>query len=381
MNHTSQFEIMRPYRGKEIPEAIDRVVNSGKFKSILKYLYPKKDTTDIINDLKTVSSTQEFQQTLSKHAFRQAIEISSDSFTYSGIEQLDTKTPYLFISNHRDIVLDSASLQVALLECGHNTSQITFGSNLMSDQFIVDIGKLNNMFTYYREGSKLEKYQNAKLHSAYIRDAITNLKESVWIAQRSGRTKDGNDQTQLSLIKMLMISENESFKAIKDLNIVPVSISYEIEPCDIQKSREIYINRSRPYIKEPGEDLSSIVSGIVEDKGKMHLSFGKPVNSEIDKIDRICKDSKELAQEVCSFIDSEIYRNYTLWRGNYIAFDIKESSCRYLNSRYSAADRDRFISYIDSKLSNEREGVEDIREILINIYANPVVNSIESDLL
>ena len=163
------------------------------------------------------------------------------------------------MANHRDIVLDAAILQYLLHKNGYKTSQITFSENLMMDQLLLDLGKLNKMFTFYRGGSKITQYRNAVINSAYINHVLKEQKESIWIAQRNGRTKNGDDRTQTGLIKMLAMGSEQVCDSLADLNIVPVTISYENEPCDILKVRELYLSRREKYVKSPNEDLMSIL--------------------------------------------------------------------------------------------------------------------------
>ncbi|MCG8578537.1 MAG: 1-acyl-sn-glycerol-3-phosphate acyltransferase, partial [Bacteroidales bacterium] len=249
------MEDMRPYNDTEVKEAMARMLEKEEFKGVLNYVFPDKSISESMRLMQEIDSTQSFQEKFSSKAVDEVLNKTATQFTYSGLENIRPDESYLFISNHRDIVMDSAILQNILYKNGHRTSQITFGSNLMSSQFIVDIGKVNKMFTFFRGGTRNEIYQNALVHSAYIRKVIGEINESVWIAQRDGRTKDGNDQTQVSLLKMLTIKQKDNVAAIKQFNIVPITISYEYEPCDVFKVLERIKSKEGSYKKAKDEDF------------------------------------------------------------------------------------------------------------------------------
>ncbi|MEI7597219.1 MAG: acyltransferase [Bacteroidota bacterium] len=375
MDFSSEFEVLRPYNNSEVEPAIARIIKHPYLKGVLTYLYPGQDINLVISKFKEIKTVDEFQAFFSHHAVRHVVETTSKGLTFSGLDELDKTTPYLFIANHHDIVLDSAIMQVLLLENGHRTSQITFGSNLMSDEIIIDLGKLNKMFTFYRGGSRMETYKNAVLHSAYIRNVITEKKESIWIAQRDGRTKNGDDRTQSGLIKMLLAGRKDYHAALKELNIVPVCITYEYVPCDILKARETYLAESGEYTKQAGEDFNSILTGITGYKGHVNMTFGKPINSIMNTIDPNI-GLNDLADLVVESIDQEMHKNYKLWAGNYIALDILQENTTYLGSKYSETEKAEFLKYIDKKLSKIADNNLGIRTKLIEMYAKPVLNTL-----
>jgi hypothetical protein len=373
MDFLLEFDKMRPYNDNEVPEAIERILNDAQFRNILTILYSNKNIDEIIQEFKKINSVLGFQTLFSHYSVREIIRRTSDGLSFSGINNLDNKTPYLFISNHRDIVLDSAIMQALLFENSHKTSQITFGSNLMSSDFVITLGKLNKMFTFYRGGSKLQMYKNALLHSAYIRQVITKKRESIWIAQRDGRTKDGKDKTQVALIKMLLMGEKDLIPALKELNIVPVTISYEYEPCDAQKVQELYISKSEEYRKQPGEDLNSILKGIKDFKGKIHFSFGKPINCFLDDLKDAHISLNEFIDLIIKEIDNQIHNNYVIWPGNYIAYDIYKNTEFYLSIKYNKEEKNKFIDYVKSKISILEGDMKELERMFIRMYAMPVL--------
>ncbi|MCU4154356.1 hypothetical protein J1N10_00080 [Carboxylicivirga sp. A043] len=372
------MEDMRPYNDAEVKEAMSRMLEVDDFKSVLSYVFPEMSISESMQLMQEVNSTTSFQEKFSSKAVDEVLNKTATHFSYSGLENICPDESYLFISNHRDIVMDSAILQNILCKNGHRTSQITFGSNLMSSQFIIDIGKVNKMFTFFRGGSRNEIYQNALVHSAYIRKVIGEIKESVWIAQRDGRTKDGNDQTQLSLLKMLTIKQKDHVAAIRQFNIVPITISYEFEPCDVFKVVERIKSKSGAYKKAKGEDFMSVLTGITGFKGRVHFAFGKPVNEYIDK------NSNELTNcnihaKVCEEMDRQIYNDYQLNKINYICYDSNKNSNQYLGEAYEQKD----IAEIEAILSKKVSTIDDVdkeeaKQLLIEMYAAPVENYLKT---
>ena len=301
------IDTLKPYSNTELPEALERIINHNNFAHLCKYIYPDKSTTDVAEILRTIKTIDEFQQTFSIYMVNKIVELTTQGVTYDGIENIKdiTNNGHLFIANHRDIVLDSALMQKVLKDNNLPTTQITVGDNLMTDQLFIDIAKINKMFTLIRGGSKIQMYKNAILHSEYIRNLITKQKESLWIAQRDGRTKNGDDKTQQGLIKMLIGSQKDIKKALLELNIIPVSISYEFESCAKAKTRETFISQHKEYKKDENEDMKSILQGAMTFKGRVHISFGKNINNILKNIPELPNNEivdtvvKELEPDIC----------------------------------------------------------------------------------
>ncbi|MBA3972410.1 MAG: hypothetical protein H0X46_09775 [Bacteroidetes bacterium] len=314
----------------------------------------------------------DFQLEFMHEAIRVIIERSSAGLTCSGFEDLDPQKAYLYIGNHRDILLDSSILQVLLVEHGFNTSEISFGDNLMQGGFISDFGKLNRMFTIPREGNNRELYEISQKLSAYIRSTIAEKNVSIWIAQRNGRTKDGNDSTQTGLIKMLNMSGTEDLSGnMKQLQIVPLSISYEYEPCDDLKVQELFVSLgSGKYIKSPGEDMNSIIKGILQQKGRIHMTAGKPIDQELNDLEKVGNENEKI-KHLTNLIDEQLYNGYKLWPNNYIASDIANSSDQF-KSKYSEEEKNNFIAYIEKKIAKLIGDPQTLFDLFINMYSNPV---------
>src|SRR6218665_2804730 len=243
MSETYNFDDIRPYYDHEAHEVMQKLKSDPLFMQLVNYIWPGMTQEEAFAKAAKVNDNMTFQLEFMHQAIRVIVERSSTGLTCSGFENVDPNQAYLYIANHRDILLDSAILQILLVEHGFKTSEITFGNNLMQGDFITNFGKLNRMFTVLREGNSRELYEISQKLSAYIRHTIVDKNVSVWIAQRNGSTKDGNDMTQTDLLKMLNMSGKNRFtESIKQLKIVPLSISYEYEPCDDLKVQELYLS-------------------------------------------------------------------------------------------------------------------------------------------
>ena len=292
------FDELRPYYDNESDDAMHRMITYDPFFKAMAYLWPEMEKAEIIEKTLSIKSPCEFQTKFMSEAIWKIINSTSTGLTWSGIEQLDKNKSYLYVANHRDILMDSAILQIILDKEQFETSEITFGSNLMQQGFISDFSRMNRMFAVKREGTVKELYDISRQLSSYIRHTIVDKNVSVWIAQRNGRTKDGNDGTQTGLLKMLNLSGNKGFrKNFEELNIVPLTISYEYDPCDYLKVQELYLSSLHSkYVKAPGEDLNSILVGIKQPKGKIHVSFAKPIQHELVEIDKTINDNEKIGR-------------------------------------------------------------------------------------
>jgi hypothetical protein len=367
------FETLRPYDDGELNDAFRRITAHPHFSAIAGYIFPERSLEEISEDLLSVRTSFEFQKKYMHKGIRVILDRSSDGLSCSGFENIRKGKPCLYISNHRDIFLDSGILQILLVEHELETTEITFGSNLMDSPFLVDFGKVNRMFSVLRTGSKRELYENALLVSAYIRYVITTKKVSVWISQRNGRTKDGNDKTQDGVLKMLAMNSRKGFLSdFVPLNIIAVSVSYEYEPCDFLKVRELYLSKNATYNKKPGEDLGSILAGVYQHKGRIHLALSEPFNKQMEYIDGHFPEAGKIPA-FTKEIDRTIYKNYKLWKTNYIASDLLEDKNSFTD-HYSREEKEQFITYMTNGLSAIEGTKGELEEIFLNIYSNPVKN-------
>lgn len=378
----NKFGEIRPYTDDEISAAMDRIAGSTSFPLLASYVFPDRNIDDVRSEVRSYKTIHDFQMGIMYWANRKIIKDSTASFTCGGMENVrpsalntssSTQNAYLYVSNHRDIMLDAALFQNVLVDNGHDTTEITFGANLMQGQIVIDIGKSNKMFKVARPGGSVrEFYKSSLLLSEYMRHVITEKHQSVWIAQRNGRTKDGRDRTDQGIIKMLCMSRSDDkVKAIADLNIVPVSVSYEWESCDILKTVELYERQFGPYIKKPGEDLNSILTGITQYKGNVHFEVCKPLRfEELNEFSDLT--SVEFHKVVANLLDQRICSSYHLYPNNYIAHDILYGNKKY-SDMYSSEEKDAFMHRMNKLQKYEEEcDMDKLYEIFLGIYANPV---------
>lgn len=368
------FDDIRPYYDHEIPAAMKRITDSDIFPVIASYVYPTESVETVryrLLDCKTIS---EFQRSIMHDVNDRIISNSILDFSCNGLQKLDKSTAYLYISNHRDIMLDASLLQNCLVDSGFDTSEITFGANLMINPTIIDIGKSNKMFRVDRPGENMRMfYKNSERLSCYIRHTITEKRQSVWIAQRNGRTKDGNDLTDQGLIKMLCMSgPDNKLVGIDQLHIVPMAISYEWETCDVLKTIELYMSRRAPYVKKPGEDLNSILTGITQYKGSVHIEVCDPITYE-EWIEVAARSASNFHQAAAALIDSRIHAAYRLYPNNYIAYDRMYHSSLY-QDYYTMEQQEEFADRLSGLESYAPYDVDQLKGIFLGIYANPVTN-------
>ena len=372
----NQFDDLRPYIQEEIAPAMQRIAESEYFPILSQFVFPGKDVEEVRHTVRLIQTTYEFQEQIMYYFNQVVIEQYADSFTYEGLDFLDPEKSYLFISNHRDIVLDSALLQYMLFNNGFQTTEITFGDNLMCSQLIIDIGKSNKMFKVIRSKNMRDFHHNSLHLSHYIRHTIKEKKESIWIAQRGGRTKDGNDATDQGIIKMFCMSDTaDPVRSVNELNMVPVVISYQNETCDVLKTRELYLSRNEAkYVKQSGEDLNSILTGILQPKGDIHIHICEPVQpAELEAIGY--KQPNEFYKALATLIDQRIYESYKLHNTNYIAFDIRSGKDTYA-AHYTHDEKAAFIARTEDMLRQVEGEKEVLTALFLGIYANPVVNKL-----
>jgi hypothetical protein len=371
-----------PFSDEEAYEATQSVFeDKGFVKGMYEYL-PKELVDYFLKTKDEIHSIFDFQSKMT-HIFLAAIEKKSlTGRTSSGFEALNKGDKYLYFSNHRDIVLDNAFMNNILYEHGVDTCQFAIGSNLMKHSIADYLFRLNKSFVVMREGTPRELYANSVNLSKHIATQINEKNTSIWIAQREGRAKDGNDRTQVSLLKMLTMSNKgnmvDFFKALK---IVPVSVSYEFDPCDILKTQEFISKRNDPnYKKSFEQDLQSMLWGLMGNKGHLHFHFDQPLDDELESVHTI-DNKKEQLEMLAKIIDKSIHRNFRLHPVNYVAYDLKQQTNSFLDKQYSAADWDKYSKMFADKMKNLKIKEEDARlanDYLLGIYANPVINALKA---
>lgn len=372
------FESIRPYQDHEIQQVFERLKNETSFLDLIGFLYPELSAQRFIDMMMQIKSIRQFQQEVISPYVKQIIKTTTKGVTSEGLEQLNPNESYLYISNHRDIVLDPAILNVIMFEHNFDTTEIAIGDNLLIYPWITDLVKLNRTFIVKRNLPVRQMMESSTLLSEYIRHTLTSIGHSIWIAQREGRSKDGNDRTQLSLLKMLNISgKNESVaENFKQLKIVPVSISYEYDPCDYLKAREFQQKRDNPdYTKTQDDDLQHMGAGLRGRKGHVHFAFGQPINNELDVLKDI-ENKNEKFEFLAGLIDRHVHENYRLWPGNLVAWDMLNETNEYGNL-YTAEEKNTFNQYLEEHLDRIEGDRAFLKKTLLEMYANPVVNKRE----
>lgn len=373
----NEFENIGPYSDEEAVKALAIVADHPAVAQASKFIFPDQPETFLRDMLKKIQSVDDFQRVVMSKAVEWVIENSVKKFTYDGLENLPSDRKYLALSNHRDIILDPAFTQYILLSNGLPLTQIAVGDNLLKNKYVEYLIRSNRMIKVIRGISARSLYLSSQVLSKYIRNCITSGESSIWLAQREGRTKNGIDITEQGLLKMLDMSGAKEFvDNFEELNIIPLSISYEYEPCDILKAREIMISRTQKYEKQPNEDIISIVTGIKEYKGNVHLHIGEPLTHQ-EILDASFCNKNDRYQAIRHAVDIRVIEGYKLWKTNYMAFDIQEGEGIYA-SEYTPEEMTAFKAYIEGRLALPEPELDrnELRQTLLDIYANPVRSKI-----
>ena len=371
----SEFESISPYTDAEAAEALSKLAEYPVVNQASQYFFPEESPDFLKNLLKRINTIDEFQVLVMQKFVRWVLEHTARNFSYDGISNIDPEKKFLALSNHRDIILDPAITQLVLYTNGMPMTEIAVGDNLITNPAIEYLIRSNRMIKVVRGISARELYLSSQMLSKYIRLNITEQRSSIWLAQRQGRTKNGYDVTEQGLLKMLDMSGQEDFQSnFEALNIIPMSISYEFEPCDILKARETVISRKQKYVKAEGEDFNSIMTGIMQKKGNIHLNIGTPLTSEEIAAAAKC-DKNDRYQLIRHAVDVRVIDGYKLWKNNYVAYDILNHSFKY-SDKYEMADVEAFVAYMEHQLNTVEPELnrEDLRKHFLEIYANPVVS-------
>lgn len=355
------FDDIRPYTDAEIPAAMQNIADWELFPQIIRFIYPDGDIEEARRRLLSITSIHQFQATFMNDAIRRIVTETTDGFTFSGMHHLRRGMPYLFISNHRDISLDAFLLQHLLMEHRGTTSHIVFGQNLLSMPIIEVLFRSNKLIRMERGGTPRAFYNSLQHLSDYLNSLVVEQRQSVWIAQKNGRAKDGVDTTAPAMIKMLTLGGNgDPLQTLANLHIVPLAVSYEWDPCDAMKANELLLSQSGSYSKAPDEDLRSVVSGIIGQKGHVHLAIGKPLGLR----DLQPPAGVDIAEHVAAVLDRHIQHSYRLMPSNYAAYSIINGSSNAMHYTQRTLDT----------LKARAAGLQpEARRILYETYANPVV--------
>lgn len=368
-----KFDSIRPFYDAEINEGIRSSVNHPMMKALMNFTFPTVADEVWKEQLLKTHSIRDFQCNFIYQSIQKVLEKSSDGLTTSGFEKLEKNTSYLFISNHRDIILDTSLLNAALFEHGLVMTASAIGDNLVKKAFLLTLAKLNRNFLVLRGLSPRELLQSSKLMSEYIGQLLLSENRSVWIAQREGRTKDGNDATHPGVLKMLSMAADEPnlMDYFKKIKVVPVSISYEYDPTDALKMPQLKAEANNEiYIKEKNEDFMTLLSGIMGQKKRIHIHVGDVLDHELDHIKHEFDNSNKQIQAMAQAIDDSILTSYKLWPTNYIAYDLLHQTATYAD-RYTETEKAVFERRLEKRIDSQSEF--EVQGILA-MYANPVVN-------
>lgn len=372
----SKFDSIRFYHDDEVSAIIQSIEQHPMVKSLIDFTFPNITNDQFHELLHGINSIKDFQSKIIYHTLQRVLANSSEGISSTGFEKIDPNTSYLYISNHRDILLDTSFLNVLLLEKGKVMTASAMGDNLVKKKLFLDLAKLNRNFMVKRNLPPRELLESSKNLSEYIYHLLTDENRSVWIAQREGRTKDGNDATHPGVLKMIGMACNEAsmIDYLKKLRIVPVTISYEYDPTDKLKMPQLMAKMSdETYIKEKNEDFINLMSGVVGQKKRIHLHIGDVLDAELDVIQAETTNVNKQIQLIAKAIDDQIIANYKLWPTNYIAYDLLNNTNTF-EKEYTDKEKQLFLRRLELKVDKNNEAMVDT---FLEMYANPVVNKLK----
>ncbi len=376
------FDDIRCYNNDEIPAALERLSNEKQFMKVLSTVYPLLPKEAIKQRLTSYKTNIEFQKNMVVPFLKDIEANLTKGLELKGFENIDPSKPYLYISNHRDIILDSAFLCVQLVDKGIDTVEIAIGDNLLVFPWIEDLVRVNKSFIVKRGLSPRQVLESSQLLSAYMAHTINEKQQSIWLAQREGRAKDANDRTQESLLKMLNMGGKASVaENLAALNICPLSISYEYDPCDYLKAKEFQQKRdNHEYKKAPQDDLLNMQTGVMGYKGKVVYTINGCINDTIVDLGTKIHNKAELYSAVAQLIDKQIYTGYTIFNINKIAYDILDGKGQFENeyTLIEKLDFERYLEKQTQKITIDNRDDDFIMRKMLEMYANPLINQLEA---
>ena len=378
------FDDIRPYNDDEVQGVIETLTVSEGLKNAMSYIKPDLEWEQFAEVMRMCKTKKQFKEVLAYNAVMDIAKKTTFSLTISGRSRIPENRQCTFISNHRDIVLDAAFLNALLLDIGHGMTQIAIGDNLLIHPWIDAIVRLNNCFIVKRDISVRQLLKSSVQLSAYIHNTIKNSNESVWIAQREGRAKDSNDHTQNSVLKMLNMAGEHKDRVLENLmslNIVPIAISYEYDPCDYLKAQEFQQKRDNPeFVKSKRDDLLNMETGLLNSKGRVHFSIGSPINDRLTALENKDLDKNAMYSAIAETIDREIYKRYRFYPCNYVAYDLLYNSV-FFRTNYDQRDKMQFETYIQKQIDKiDIPGKDEafLRTKLLEMYSNPLKNHLDN---
>lgn len=379
-NTETRFNDIRPLLDSEVEDAIRKLLNDPKFENAVRYMNPDVNWPELEAQLLTYKNRYDFQHEMIYQTVTQLASKVTKGLESDGWKNISKNEAHIFLSNHRDIVLDASFLNILCHENDFDTTEIAIGDNLLIHPWIDTLVRLNKSFVVRRGVSVRQMLEVSKHMSEYIHYTMSHNKESVWMAQREGRAKDGDDKTQESLLKMLSLAgEGGNFiDNLKELNIIPLSISYEYDPCDYLKAREFQLKRDNAdYKKTQEDDLINMQIGILGQKGRVFYRFGTSINPQLDEIAMAQTDKRLQIGMVAKVIDNQIYRNYEIYPCNYIALDLLAGSSEFTD-KYTLDEKLRFEQYLVNQVNKisdlENKDEDYLTTKILQMYSNPLKN-------
>lgn len=380
-----EYDSIRPYLDEEVPAVVAQLANQPELRHVLSALLSEEETTALIQQLKGIHSVDDFKQRISYPLVVQLAKRTTFSVSLSGASRLGGDLPTTFITNHRDIILDSAFLNLVMRERNYLMPRIAIGDNLFGRPWIEAVVKLNDSFVVRRSLPIRQMLLAAQALSAFIDQSIQQDHKSVWIAQREGRAKDNSDKTQPSVLKMIASSQsNDPLTQLMRVNIAPTTISYEYDPCDILKACELLWRKHHPeeqYVKGPEEDLINMKTGLLGYKRRVHFAIGKRLNELITpelEAELRALPKQQLYPRLAELIDTELHSNYRFYPINYIAYDLLHPHKAHPKELYSEADKEKALRYIEEQIAKaptDAYSADELRTQLLQMYAQPLCNA------
>ena len=382
MNIPAEFDEIRPYAPEELPQVFEELIADPMFKAVVGQVMPGIPFDMIAAQMRQCKTNLDFQKAFFYRLLKDLVHKCAKGLDFDCSAIKDKSLNYTFISNHRDIVLDSAFLCVLLIENGMNTVEIAIGDNLLIYPWIKKIVRINKSFIVKRGLGLREQLKSSMLMSSYMHYAISQKHENIWIAQRQGRAKDSNDRTQDSILKMMVMGgEGDIFDRLKEMNLVPLSLSYEFDPCDYLKAKEAQQKRDDAnFKKSEADDLTNMQIGIYGYKGHIHFQTAACINDELDEIKSRNLPKTEVFTVIAELIDKHIHQNYRLYPCNYIAMDALNGDNKFAD-KYTDEDKAQFEGYLAKqmeKIDLPNKDVDFLRHYMLTMYANPAINHLKA---
>lgn len=382
----NEYSDICPFSDSEFHEKMEELVKEPGFKHAVTWVLPDIDFEAFCQGLLVIDNKRDFQVNIMYPFLEMLAKKTTNGISDTGIENIDINKSYTMITNHRDIVLDASFMNLSLLRRNYKTTEVAIGNNLLIYPWIEDLVRLNKSIVVKRDVGMRQALEAAEQLSGYIHFALTQKHESVWIAQRQGRAKDSSDGTQESLIKMLGIAGGKDYiDNIMEVNLLPVAISYEFDPNDYLKAREFLLKKKFPdFKKTQRDDLFSMETGLLQNKGRVHFSFTPCINDQLEELRGL--EKTEQVERICKIIDSNLHRHYRIYPCNYIAYDRRFKTDRFKNE-YTEADIESFTAYLNGQLEKVKKEVdfeitaddrEYMLEMMLVMYSNPLCNKLKA---